>query len=980
MIMIDENNLRLTDLINVELLQQIQDAFSEMTGMAAQTADSDGISITKGSCFEDFCMKCRSTEIGRHRCEQCDIDGAIISRKYNRAYTYDCHAGLVDFAAPIMANGKVLGSFIGGQVFVRTPDFKQIRQTAEEIGLDPDECEELIKKVPIVSRERVDKATHFLYTIASVLSSMALKSYELHKSNIEIEKASHMKSDFLANMSHEIRTPMNAVIGLSDLALREEMPRAAREYLHQIKASSKNLLVIINDILDFSKIESGKMDIVDVEYEPLSIIQDLASVVNTRIGTKDIEFTMDIAPDLPINLYGDSVRIHQIILNLLTNAVKFTQQGEVHFKMGFENIENDSDHVLMKAEIRDTGIGIKKEDMHKLFNSFQQVDSKRNRNIEGTGLGLAITQQLLELMGGKISVESEYNKGTTFKFEVPQKVIDPTKGIPQLEKPLKTAVLFENPYVKAQLIRDLNTIGAEYVDLADNGNFDDLQVDFFIVGKMFFTEAIQDFVKNHPNIQCLVLVAYDSIEAVEIPNVRVMSKPAYSLSLYNAMGISGIELGRDDVENDSFAFIAPDAHILIVDDNPVNLTVASGLLEPLKMNIDTATSAAEAIDVIHNVKYDLIFMDHMMPEVDGVEATHIIRQLVPSYNDVPILALSANAVGSAREMFISEGMNDFVAKPIDLKEIVSKLRKWLPKEKIVPVDKDAAAPSEAAAASEESTHKQGTFSISDIKELNTQNALSMLGTEKLFWTVLKDYYEAIEKKANVILGHKAAERWRDYTIEVHSLKSTSRQIGADSIADTAAEMEKAGNDGDIALINQKTDGMIEEYIKLHDALRKYFADSGEEEERIAELEDIVSMLERMHEALDNFDTLQMDEVMEEMSKFKYSDESIDFFDSLKKATADSDMESCLNIVDEWGRALMEPNSGSKRTLGMLNSLQSAIENFDILEIDEVVNKMSNRSFDGDEKDFFDRLRKSVENSDIAQCSEIVSEWIDAIQE
>ena len=971
----DENNLILTDLISVELLQQIQDAFSEMTGMAAQTADSDGIAITKGSRFEEFCMKCRATEIGRHRCEQCDIDGAIISRKYNRAYTYDCHAGLVDFAAPIMANGKVIGSFIGGQVFVRDPDFDKIRETALEIGLDPDECVELMKQIPIVSRERVDKATHFLYTIASVLSSMALKSYELHKSNIEIEKASHMKSDFLANMSHEIRTPMNAVIGLSDLALREEMPRAAREYIHQIKSSSKNLLVIINDILDFSKIESGKMDIVEVEYEPLSIIQDLASIVNTRIGDKDIEFTMDVTPDMPRNLYGDNVRIHQIILNILTNAVKFTQQGEVHIKLDFDNI--DDDNAIMKVEISDTGIGIKKEDMHKLFNSFQQVDSKRNRNIEGTGLGLAITQQLLHLMGGKISVESEYNKGTTFKFELPQKIIDPSTGIPKLEKPLKTAVLFENPYVKAQIIRDLNTIGAEYIDLADNGSYDDLQIDFFIVGKMFFTEAIQDFVKKHPNIQCLVLVPYDSIEVVEIPNVRVMSKPVYSLSLYNAMGINGIELRGDSVENDSFAFIAPDAHVLIVDDNPVNLTVASGLLEPLQMHVDTAKSAAQAIDMIHDVKYDLIFMDHMMPEVDGVEATHIIRQLVPSYNDVPIIALTANAIGSAREMFIREGMSDFVAKPIDLKEIISKLRKWLPKDKIVPVDKNAAPQHETASAEE--SKQQGGFSISDIKELNIQNALSLLGTEKLFWTVLKDYFNAIEKKANVILGHKAAERWRDYTIEVHSLKSTSRQIGADSIADTATELEKAGNEGNIDLINQKTDGMIEEYIKLHDALKKYFADDAEEEERIAEPEDILSMLEQMREAMDNFDTLQVDEVIEAMSKFKYSEEDAEFFDSLKKSASDSDMESCLSIVDEWGKALIDPDNSSKKTLAMLGSIKIAIDNLDILEVDDAMEKLSHHHFNEDEQEHFESLRKSVESSDLATCADIVEEWMDAIE-
>lgn len=964
-----ENKLYLTDLIDAEMLQQIQDAFSDMTEMAGLSTDSRGIAITQGSSFHDFCMSTRATEMGRRRCEQCDMNGARISQKYSNAFSYRCHAGLVDFAAPIMANNEIVGCFIGGQVLVEPPDIAYIRETAIELGINPDKYEEEVKKIPIVSREQVEKAAHFLYVISSVLSNIAFKSYELHKSNLELEKASHMKSDFLANMSHEIRTPMNAVIGLADLALREEMPRAAREYIHQIKASSKNLLVIINDILDFSKIESGKMDIVEVEYEPLSIIQDLTSIVNSRIGDKDIEFTMDISPDLPKSLYGDNVRIHQIILNLLTNAVKFTQLGEVHFKMNFERLDNDT--VLMKAEISDTGIGIKKEDMHKLFNSFQQVDSKRNRNIEGTGLGLAISQQLLQLMGGNITVESEYNKGTTFYFEVPQKVIDITPVVQKLETPVKAAVLFENPYVKAQLIRDLKRIGAEYVDLADKCSYDDLQVDYFIVGKMFFTQAIQDFVSSHQNIQCLVLVAYDSIDVINIPNVRVIGKPAYSLSLYNAMGIHDIDLESGSSENDSFSFIAPEAHILIVDDNSVNLTVASGLLEPLKMTIDTAQSAAEAIDMIHKAKYDLIFMDHMMPEVDGVEATHIIRRLVPSYNDVPIIALTANAIGGAREMFIREGMNDFVAKPIDLKDAISKLRKWLPKEKIVPIDKNGTTITSEPVSENK---PQVSYSASDIKELNIEHALTLLGSEKLFWTVLKEYFNAIDKKSNVILEHKTAERWRDYTIEVHALKSASRQIGADHIADVAAEMEKAGNEGNITLINEKTDGLIEEYLQLRDALKKYFGDTAAEKERTAEFEDIVGMLDKMHEALDNFDTLQIDEVMENMSQFKYFDSNAEFFNRLKSAAEESDIESCLNIVEEWGKTLINSDNESERTLNMLNSLQEAIDDFDILKIDAVVDRMSRHTYPNTQQSYFDRLRDSVENSDIAQCTEIAAEW------
>jgi len=968
-----EKKLHLTDLLDPEMLQQIQDAFSEMTGMASLTADSNGVAITEGSCFTDFCFKyTRTSELGRKRCEQCDIRGAEISKKYGTACSYNCHAGLVDFAAPILANGELVGSFIGGQVLVDPPDIARIRETAEELGIDPDEYEEAAKRIPVVGREQVEKAAHFLQAISSTLSSIAFKSYELHKSNLELEKASNMKSDFLANMSHEIRTPMNAIIGLADLALREKLPRSAREYIHQIKASSKNLLVIINDILDFSKIESGKMDIIEVEYEPLSIIQDLASIVNSRIGEKDIEFTMDISPDLPRMLYGDNVRIHQIILNLLTNAVKFTQSGEVHFKMEFEHMDDNTE--LMKVMIRDTGIGIRKEDMHKLFNSFQQVDSKRNRNIEGTGLGLAISQQLLQLMGGNITVESEYNKGTTFCFEVPQRIINPDPVVPQLETPLKAAVLFENAYVKTQLIRDLKRIGAEYVDLIDNCSYEDLQVDFFIVGKMFFTQAIQDFVTGHPNIRCLVLVPYDSIDVIDIPNVRVISKPAYSLSLYNAMGIQNIDLESGASEGENFSFIAPEAHILIVDDNSVNLTVARGLLEPLKMQIDTAKSATEAIEKIHYVKYDLIFMDHMMPEVDGVEATHIIRRLVPSYNDVPIIALSANAIGGAKEMFIREGMNDFVAKPIDIKDALSKLRKWLPTEKIIPVEKGKTTTAQSATES----GAQLSVNAADIKELNAENALALLGSEKLFWTVLKEYFNVIEKKSKVILEHKAAERWRDYTIEVHSLKNTSRQIGADHIADVSAEMEKAGNEGNIALINEKTDGLIEEYLQLKDALTKYFADDDVDEERYAEFEDIVGMLDKMHEALDNFDTLQIEEVIDEMSKFTYSDENAGFFERLKFSASESDIDGCLDIVDNWGKSLVSSNNENEKTLTMLTDLQDALDNFDILEIDAVVDKMSHRNYPDGQQNYFSALRDAAEKSDIDKCSQIVSEWRNAL--
>ncbi len=276
--------------------------------------------------------------------------------------------------------------------------------------------------VPVIEKNKLENAALFLYTLTSALSSIAYHKYIMKEANIEIEKAANMKSDFLANTSHELRTPMNAVIGMAEMALREEMSPTAKNYLNQIKAAGKSLLTIINDILDFSKIESGKMDIVAGEYDPASLIYDVATIISTRIDRDDVEFVLDINPNIPRMLCGDMVRIKQIITNLANNAAKFTKVGQICLKYDYETVSADTINLLFS--VSDTGIGIKPEDIGKLFKSFQQIDSKRNRNIEGTGLGLAISKQLVNLMNGDISAESVYGEGSTFSFSIPQKVVD----------------------------------------------------------------------------------------------------------------------------------------------------------------------------------------------------------------------------------------------------------------------------------------------------------------------------------------------------------------------------------------------------------------------------------------------------------------------------------------------------------------------------------------------------------------------------
>lgn len=388
------------------------------------------------------------------------------------------------------------------------------------------------------------------------------------------ESANKAKSSFLSNMSHEIRTPMNAIVGMTEILLREQHSQKETGYLHNIKNSGLALLTIINDILDFSKIESGKLEIVDEEYFPASMLSDLKMIFQNRIGEKEIELLFDIDSNLPVKLYGDSMRLRQIIINIGNNAIKFTDRGSVRLTIKVQ--EKDGDDIRLFVSVEDTGQGIRQEDLQKLFGAFEQVDTKKNRNKEGTGLGLSISKQLVELMGGNIGVKSEYGQGSEFYFTVCQK------------------------------IKSEETVGTSWENAA---------------------------------------------------------------------------APEKDTPEDYQEFTAPEARILIADDNEINREVAVLLLEPLQMHIDTAENGAEALDMIQKNKYDLVFMDHWMPVMNGVEATVALRKLEGEYyQKLPVIALTADAMEEAKQEFFAAGMNDFVAKPIEMKEICTTIKSWLPKE------------------------------------------------------------------------------------------------------------------------------------------------------------------------------------------------------------------------------------------------------------------------------------------------------------
>jgi len=398
---------------------------------------------------------------------------------------------------------------------------------------------------------------------------------ELRKQRQIADEANKAKSLFLANMSHEIRTPINAILGLDEMVLRESTERDILEYAEDIRTSGTALLALINEILDFSKVEEGKMEILPVSYDPGVLKNDIVNMIKDRVGKKELEFNVDVDNGIPRMLRGDEIRIKQCTLNLLTNAVKYTTRGSISLKIGYEKA--DADHILLKVSVKDTGVGIKPEDMDSLFSPFVRIDEKKNRNIEGTGLGISITKRLLELMDSNLKVVSEYGKGSEFSFEVRQEVLN-WEGI------------------------------GEYLRKGeDSGD-----------KKRKYTEH----------------------------------------------------------------FHAPDARILVVDDIRMNLTVMTKLLKRTQIQIDTALSGPEAIKMAKDTDYDVIFVDHLMPEMDGIETLKYLKE--QDGGDGPVyVALTANAISGAREMYLEAGFADYISKPVEGEKLEMLLMSYLPPEKLL---------------------------------------------------------------------------------------------------------------------------------------------------------------------------------------------------------------------------------------------------------------------------------------------------------
>ncbi|GMO22841.1 MAG: hypothetical protein Ta2B_01930 [Termitinemataceae bacterium] len=668
-----------------------------------------------------------------------------------------------------------------------------------------------LKKLTMDGQERTMKVSCNRFQGVTSGKLLYLNDISAEITAREAEESNKAKSKFLAQMSHEIRTPMNTIIGMSELMRSDNLDSVQLGYFEDIKKMSKALLSIINDILDFSKIESGKFEIVPDHFNLYALYDNVSSLNMFVADGKELKFVSDYAEDLPEIVYADEVRIRQIWTNIINNSIKYTKEGSIAFNVSYEK-NNDEEFIV--SRIADTGIGIKEEDLNKLFGSFQQLDQSKNRKIGGTGLGLAITKQLIDLMGGSIDVNSVYGKGTTFKVKLPLIRGDHTK-------------------VNNSLISDI------------------------------------------------------IIQAKE------------------------------------------DTKILIVDDTEVNLRVAKGFLQKFKIEPDLSMSGEEAIDLIKKKDYDIVFMDHMMPGMDGIETTICIRNLGGKYKKLVIVALSANAIAGMKEMFVASGMNDFISKPIEITKMNAVLQRWLPKEKIIKTINDNIDLSNSDRRKKERRkhydrrieYKRRIEAIEaalhHIKGFYFREALKNAGSVDTFLEVLNVFAKStphilttistdklfgidtnIENTTAMRVRSIAPDILRGYVTTVHGIKSSLRVLGADALGNKAEELELAGKENNFSFIQKNNEIFIEDVKCIIENFTIFLAENNAKNEVKQKDQPDNELLEGLLKAFKEYDIYSVDKNMDELEKYNYKKGS-ELITTLKDLITVTNFEDAAKLLGDY---------------------------------------------------------------------------------
>lgn len=636
----------------------------------------------------------------------------------------------------------------------------------------------------------------------------------------EAAAAARAKADFLANMSHEIRTPMNSICGMVELLANTDIPPAGAEYIKTIRASSANLLSIINDVLDFSKIDAGKMEIMESSYSIEDLVYNVSSIISTRIADKNIAFVVSVDPNIPRMLMGDEMRIKQILMNLLGNAVKFTENGRIMLSVSLIKSRSESKATL-SFTVSDTGIGIKPEDLQKLFSEFSQVDTKRNRNIEGTGLGLSISMNLAKMMNGSISVESEYGTGSAFTLTLEQGIANAkhTVHVPR-ELRNNTVYIFEpNVFYREAFISDCKMLGINVKTISDIKNAHNVLTN----EKAYFLFDYGEGISRYENItaqfpELIVAAAVDlktNFPEDKYPRLKHFSKPVtvYSIAEFiEQKPDTRCSKKADEIK----MFTAPEARVLIVDDNITNLKVAEGLIEPYGVSITTVDSGNAAIRLFKSdQRFDLVFMDHMMPQLDGVDTVKFIRAMNSDYaRSVPIVALTANAIKGIEELFYQAGMNDFIPKPIDIQKLNTVMRKW------IPGDKQFYCDGSSTSQQEEDAYEYSAI-FPNRSDIDYRSGIAAArNNQRIYLGILKTFAssDSLEKAE----AYFNTNDFENYTILVHGVKSAAANIGAAKLSEEARMLEMAGKNKNYEFIRRNHQAFISNFSSVLEEIRGVF--------------------------------------------------------------------------------------------------------------------------------------------------------------
>ena len=635
-----------------------------------------------------------------------------------------------------------------------------------------------------VVQESITKTVHAIEEYIGHIN----EEHELEKELEVAKKASEAKSSFLSNMSHEIRTPINAVLGLNEMILRECEDEQILEYASGVKSAGNSLLGIINDILDFSKIEAGKMDILPVEYHLGSTINDLINLVAVKAEEKGLALNMNIERTLPTCLVGDEIRIKQCVTNILTNAVKYTEQGSVTLNVSYRKADESS--IFLKFQVLDTGIGIKEEDLEKLYSPFERIEEIRNRSIEGTGLGMSIVKKLLALMDTKMEVKSVYGEGSDFSFEVKQEV-------------------------------------ASWEELGD------------------FKQKYKEYLNSQ-------------------------------------------EKYREK-------FTAPDAEILVVDDTPMNLMVVKGLLKNTLISIDTAESGMETLEKVRKKKYDVLFIDHRMPEMDGIQTLEALKKMEDNLSiDAPCIALTANAGDGAREEYLAVGFNDYLSKPVNGELMEEMLKEYLPQEKI----KEVTSSEDSRSHENEVAFSEGGDALDKLSGIDLKEAETNCGSRDLLEDVIKEFLLTIDTKAATIEKYAKEKDYRNFTVTVHALKSSARLIGAMELSEMAAYLEQCGNEENQAEIEEKTPALLELYRSYNEKLSPINGDVDEDSLPQIDEKELKRAFKDMRELLEAYDFDTADGIMNMLSEYKIPEAYKDKYGKVRQLMAAVDRDALLEVLED----------------------------------------------------------------------------------